>query len=54
VFGGIMAGFGMNVLAYDPGTSAEDLLARGARYVPLAVRSCRRRITSSTNPRSAR
>ncbi|MDR5751487.1 MULTISPECIES: 2-hydroxyacid dehydrogenase [unclassified Caballeronia] len=35
VFGGIMAGFGMNVLAYDPGTPAEDLLARGARYVPL-------------------
>jgi D-lactate dehydrogenase len=35
VFGCIMAGFGMNVLAYDPGTPADDLLARGARYVPL-------------------
>ncbi|CAG4886273.1 2-hydroxyacid dehydrogenase [Paraburkholderia saeva] len=35
VFGRIMAGFGMHVLAYDPGTPAEDLLALGARYVPL-------------------
>lgn len=35
VFGRIMAGFGMQVLAHDPGTPAEDLLALGARYVPL-------------------
>ncbi|MBV8627116.1 MAG: 2-hydroxyacid dehydrogenase [Paraburkholderia sp.] len=35
VFGCIMAGFGMQVLAYDPGTPAADLLALGARYVPL-------------------
>ena len=35
VFGGIMAGFGMQVLAHDPGPPAEDLLARGARYVGL-------------------
>jgi D-lactate dehydrogenase len=35
VFGRIMAGFGMQVLAYDPGQPAEDLLALGARYVPL-------------------
>lgn len=35
VFGRIMAGFGMQVLAYDPGTPADDLLAVGARYVPL-------------------
>jgi D-lactate dehydrogenase len=35
VFGRIMAGFGMQVLAYDPGTPAEDLLSLGARYVPL-------------------
>ncbi|WP_345813000.1 2-hydroxyacid dehydrogenase [Paraburkholderia sp. PREW-6R] len=35
VFGRIMAGFGMQVLAYDPGTPAADLLALGARYVPL-------------------
>ncbi|TAL98198.1 MAG: 2-hydroxyacid dehydrogenase [Paraburkholderia sp.] len=35
VFGRIMAGFGMRVLAHDPGTPAGDLLALGARYVPL-------------------
>jgi D-lactate dehydrogenase len=35
VFGRIMAGFGMQVLAHDPGTPADDLLALGARYVPL-------------------
>lgn len=35
VFGRIMAGFGMRVLAYDPGTPAADLLALGAQYVPL-------------------
>ena len=35
VFGRIMAGFGMQVLAYDPGKPADDLLALGARYVPL-------------------
>lgn len=35
VFARIMAGFGMQVLAYDPGTPAGDLLALGARYVPL-------------------
>ncbi|HEV3424327.1 MAG TPA: 2-hydroxyacid dehydrogenase [Paraburkholderia sp.] len=35
VFGRIMAGFGMQVLAYDPGTPADELLALGARYVPL-------------------
>jgi D-lactate dehydrogenase len=35
VFARIMAGFGMRVLAYDPGTPAEDLLALGAHYVPL-------------------
>jgi D-lactate dehydrogenase len=37
VFGRIMAGFGMHVLAYDPGKPADDLLALGARYVPLAT-----------------
>ncbi|MDP9645092.1 2-hydroxyacid dehydrogenase [Paraburkholderia caledonica] len=35
VFGRIMAGFGMRVLAHDPGTPASDLLALGARYVAL-------------------
>ena len=35
VFARIMAGFGMQVLAYDPGTPAGDLLALGARYVPI-------------------
>lgn len=35
VFSRIMAGFGMRVLAYDPGTPAADLLALGAQYVPL-------------------
>jgi D-lactate dehydrogenase len=35
VFGRIMAGFGMRILAYDPGTPAEALLTLGARYVPL-------------------
>ncbi|WP_250499058.1 2-hydroxyacid dehydrogenase [Caballeronia sp. GAWG1-5s-s] len=35
VFGNIMAGFGTRVLAYDPGPPAQDLLARGARYVSL-------------------
>jgi D-lactate dehydrogenase len=35
VFGRIMSGFGMRVLAYDPGTPADDLLALGARYVTL-------------------
>lgn len=35
VFGSIMAGFGMQVLCHDPGPPAEDLLARGARYVAL-------------------
>lgn len=35
VFGRIMAGFGMQVLAHDPGAPAADLLAIGARYVPL-------------------
>ncbi|SAK82607.1 2-hydroxyacid dehydrogenase [Caballeronia ptereochthonis] len=35
VFGNIMAGFGMQVLAYDPGPPAQDLLERGARYVGL-------------------
>jgi D-lactate dehydrogenase len=35
VFGRIMAGFGMQVLAHDPGTPAAELLAIGARYVPL-------------------
>jgi len=34
-FARIMAGFGMQVLAHDPGTPASDLLALGARYVPL-------------------
>lgn len=34
-FGKIMAGFGMQVLAYDPGPPATDLLERGARYVAL-------------------
>ena len=34
-FARIMAGFGMQVLAHDPGTPAADLLALGARYVPL-------------------
>jgi D-lactate dehydrogenase len=35
VFGRIMAGFGTKLLAYDPGKPADDLLALGARYVPL-------------------
>jgi D-lactate dehydrogenase len=35
VFARIMAGFGMQVLAYDPGAPADELLALGARYVPL-------------------
>jgi D-lactate dehydrogenase len=35
VFGNIMAGFGMQLLCYDPGKPAEDLLSRGARYVEL-------------------
>lgn len=35
VFGKIMAGFGMNILAYDPGTPAADLIALGARYFSL-------------------
>ncbi|MEX3686847.1 2-hydroxyacid dehydrogenase [Paraburkholderia sp. BR14312] len=34
-FARIMAGFGMQVLAHDPGPPAADLLALGARYVPL-------------------
>jgi len=34
-FARIMAGFGMQVLAHDPGAPADDLLALGARYVPL-------------------
>jgi D-lactate dehydrogenase len=35
VFGRIMAGFGMKLLAFDPGTPASDLLQAGACYVPL-------------------
>jgi D-lactate dehydrogenase len=35
VFGKIMAGFGMTLLACDPGLPAEDLLEAGARYTPL-------------------
>jgi D-lactate dehydrogenase len=35
VFGRIMAGFGMTLLAFDPGLPAADLLQTGARYVPL-------------------
>jgi D-lactate dehydrogenase len=35
VFGRIMAGFGMKMLAFDPGTPAPDLLQAGAHYVPL-------------------
>jgi D-lactate dehydrogenase len=35
VFGNIMAGFGMQLLCYDPGKPADDLLARGAHYVGL-------------------
>jgi D-lactate dehydrogenase len=34
-FGRIMAGFGMQLIAYDPGPPAADLLALGAQYVPL-------------------
>ncbi|HEY3598640.1 MAG TPA: 2-hydroxyacid dehydrogenase [Paraburkholderia sp.] len=34
-FGRIMAGFGMQIAAYDPGPPAADLLALGARYLPL-------------------
>ena len=37
VFGGIMAGFGMTLLAHDPGPPAADLLQAGAHYVPLAT-----------------
>jgi D-lactate dehydrogenase len=35
VFGRIMAGFGMTLLAFDPGPPAADLIQAGARYVPL-------------------
>jgi D-lactate dehydrogenase len=35
VFGRIMAGFGMTLLAFDPGSPAADLLQAGARYVAL-------------------
>jgi D-lactate dehydrogenase len=35
VFGRIMAGFGMTLLAFDPGPPAADLMQAGARYVPL-------------------
>ncbi|WP_153099592.1 2-hydroxyacid dehydrogenase [Paraburkholderia hayleyella] len=35
VFSHIMAGFGMQVLAHDPGPPAAAMLALGARYVPL-------------------
>jgi len=34
-FARIMAGFGMRVLAYDPGPPAAELVALGAQYVPL-------------------
>ena len=34
-FARIMAGFGMQVLAHDPGPPSEELIALGARYVPL-------------------
>jgi D-lactate dehydrogenase len=34
-FARIMAGFGMQVLAHDPGPPADDLLALGARYVSV-------------------
>jgi len=34
-FARIMAGFGMRVLAYDPGPQAADLVALGVRYVPF-------------------
>ena len=34
-FARIMAGFGMQVLAHDPGPPATELLALGGRYVPL-------------------
>lgn len=36
-FGKIMAGFGMTLLAHDPGEQAEDLIALGARYLDLAT-----------------
>ncbi len=35
VFGKIMAGFGMTLLAHDPGPPASDLIEAGARYLPL-------------------
>lgn len=35
VFGRIMAGFGMTLLAFDPGAPATDLIQAGARYVSL-------------------
>jgi D-lactate dehydrogenase len=34
-FSRIMAGFGMQLVAYDPGPPSAELLALGARYVPL-------------------
>lgn len=34
-FARIMAGFGMRVLAYDPGPHSAELVALGAEYVPL-------------------
>jgi D-lactate dehydrogenase len=35
VFGKIMAGFGMTLLAHDPGPPAQDLVAAGAQYLAL-------------------
>lgn len=37
VLGRIMAGFGMTLLAFDPGPPAADLLQAGARYTPLDI-----------------
>jgi D-lactate dehydrogenase len=35
VFGRIMAGFGMTLLAFDPGPPAADLLQAGTRYIAM-------------------
>lgn len=35
VFGKIMAGFGMQLIAHDPGIPSPELTALGARYLPL-------------------
>ncbi len=45
-FGKIMAGFGMTLLAHDPGEQADDLIALGARYLGLDTLLCQSDIVS--------